>query len=59
MHRSSNRHPKLDGLKQDVTSVGEALALLDILALGRQEIEAGKVTPLADVVARLRAKQAA
>ncbi|MCC7516887.1 MAG: type II toxin-antitoxin system Phd/YefM family antitoxin [Pseudomonadales bacterium] len=37
----------------------ETLALLKILALGNQDIAAGKVKPVADVVARLRAKQAA
>ena len=47
---------------QDVASyeeTQETLALLKILALGNREIEAGKVTPVADVVARLRAKRAA
>lgn len=47
---------------QDVASyeqTQETLALLKILALGSQEIEAGKVKPVADVVARLRAKRAA
>lgn len=47
---------------QDVASyeeTQETLALLKILALGNQEIDAGKVTPLADVVARLRAKREA
>ena len=45
---------------QDVASyeqTQETLALLKILALGNQEIEAGKVKPVAQVVARLRAKQ--
>ena len=37
----------------------ETLALLKILALGHSELAAGKVKPVADVVARLRAKQAA
>ena len=37
----------------------ETLALLKILALGQQDIEAGRVKPVADVVARLRAKRAA
>lgn len=44
---------------QDVASyeeTQETLALLKVLALGNHEIEAGKVKPLADVVARLRAK---
>lgn len=47
---------------QDVASYEETqeiLVLLKILALGNAEIEAGKVKPVADVVARLRAKQAA
>jgi prevent-host-death family protein len=45
---------------QDVASFEETqdtLALLKILALGNQEIEAGQVKPVADVVARLRAKR--
>ncbi|MEO7560173.1 MAG: type II toxin-antitoxin system Phd/YefM family antitoxin [Nitrosospira sp.] len=44
---------------QDVASyedTQETLALLKILALGNQEIEAGKVKPVNDVVARLRTK---
>ena len=47
---------------QDVASFEKTqatLALLKILALGTQEIEAGKVKPLTQVVARLRAKLAA
>lgn len=47
---------------QDVASfeeTQEALALLKVLALGNQEVVAGRVKPVADVVARLRAKQAA
>ena len=47
---------------QDVASyeeTQETLALLKILALGNAEIEAGKVKPVGEVVARLRAKQAA
>ena len=35
----------------------ETLALLKILALGNQEIAEGKVTPLANVARRLRAKK--
>jgi prevent-host-death family protein len=45
---------------QDVASfeeTQETLALLKILALGNQEAAAGKVKPVADVVARLRAKR--
>ena len=37
----------------------EALAMLKILALGNQDVSAGKLKPVADVVARLRAKRAA
>jgi prevent-host-death family protein len=47
---------------QDVASYEETqatLALLKILALGTEEVAAGKVTPVADVVARLRAKRSA
>ena len=47
---------------QDVASyeqTQETLALLKLLALGNAEIEAGKVKPVADVVARLRAKRSA
>lgn len=35
----------------------ETLALLKILALGNQDVEAGKLTPATDVIARLRAKR--
>ncbi|MGJ7512508.1 type II toxin-antitoxin system Phd/YefM family antitoxin [Variovorax sp. GT1P44] len=47
---------------QDVASfeeTQETLALLKILAIGNQELARGKVKPIADVVARLRAKRAA
>ena len=47
---------------QDVASyeeTQETLALLKILALGNQDMAAGKVKPVANVVARLRAKRAA
>jgi prevent-host-death family protein len=37
----------------------ETLALLKILSLGQQDIEAGRIRPVPDVVARLRAKQSA
>lgn len=46
---------------QDVASfeeTQETLALLKILALGNQDVAAGKVKPVADVVTRLRAKRA-
>jgi prevent-host-death family protein len=47
---------------QDVASfeeTQETLALLKILALGNQDIEAGNVKSVVEVVARLRAKRAA
>ncbi|MBS0315529.1 MAG: type II toxin-antitoxin system Phd/YefM family antitoxin [Proteobacteria bacterium] len=47
---------------QDIASfeeTQETLALLKILALGNQDVEAVRVKPVADVVARLRAKRAA
>ena len=46
---------------QDVASyeaTQETLALLKVLALGQREVAAGKVKPLSDVVARLKAKKA-
>ena len=46
---------------QDVASfeeTQETLALLKILALGQQDVEAGRVKPVAGVVAQLRAKRA-
>jgi prevent-host-death family protein len=46
---------------QDVASFEEAqetLALLKIVALGNQEVVAGKIKPVEKVVARLRAKRA-
>jgi prevent-host-death family protein len=45
---------------QDVASYEETqktLALLKLLALGNQDVEANRTRPLADVVKRLRAKQ--
>jgi prevent-host-death family protein len=46
---------------QDVASfeeTQETLAMLKILALGNQDVAAGKVKPVAGVVTRLRAKRA-
>jgi len=43
---------------QDVASfeqTQETLALLKILAIGSQDIEAGRMTPARDVIARLKA----
>lgn len=45
---------------QDVASfeeTQETLALLKILALGNQEVEAGKVKPVAKIFAQLRARR--
>jgi prevent-host-death family protein len=45
---------------QDVASyeaTQETLALLKLLAIGSQDVAAGRVRPLAQVVARLRAKK--
>jgi len=36
----------------------ETLAMLKILALGQQEVTAGKVKPATEVIARLRGKRA-
>ena len=47
---------------QDVASyeeTQETLALLKILALGQQDLAAGRVKPVSEVVARLRAKRTA
>lgn len=46
---------------QDITSyeeTQETLALLKLLALGNQDIEAGRTNPARDVVERLRSKGA-
>lgn len=46
---------------QDVASfeeTQETLALLKILAIGQQDVEKGRIKPVAEVVARLRAKRA-
>ena len=46
---------------QDVATFDETqetLALLKILALGNQEVAAGKVKPATEVIARLRSKRA-
>lgn len=47
---------------QDVASfeeTQETLALLKLLALANQDVEAGRVTPVSTVVARLRKKKMA
>jgi prevent-host-death family protein len=67
-HLAKQREPmvitqngKAKAVLQDVASfeeTQETLAMLKILALGNQDVAAGKVKPAADVVARLRAKRA-
>ena len=47
---------------QDVASfeeTQETLALLKILALGNQDVTAGKIKPVAEIVSRLRKKHTA
>lgn len=47
---------------QDVVSyeeTQETLALLKILAMGNQEVESGRVTPVGEAAARLRARRVA
>ncbi|MBK1688806.1 type II toxin-antitoxin system Phd/YefM family antitoxin [Rubrivivax gelatinosus] len=56
---TENGEPK--AVLQDMasyTETQETLALLAMLALGQQEVDAGEVVPAAEVVARLRAKRA-
>jgi len=67
LHLSEQREPlvitqngEAKAVLQDVASfeeTQETLALLKILALGNQDVEAGRVKPVAGVVARLRAKR--
>jgi prevent-host-death family protein len=64
---SENREPlvitqngEAKAVLQDVISyeaTQESLALLKLLALGNQEVAAGKVKPVGVVVARLKAKK--
>ena len=54
------QHGEAKAILQDVVSfeeTQETLALLKILALGNQDVAAGRVRPVVDVVARLRAKR--
>ena len=67
-HLADHREPMIitqngeaKAVLQDVASFEESqetLALLKILALGKQDVAAGKVRPVAEVIARLRAKHA-
>ena len=66
LHLAEQRQPMIitqngeaKAVLQDVASyeeTQETLALLKILALGNQDIEAGKTRPLAEVAKRLRNK---
>lgn len=66
-HLSEQREPlvitqngEAKAVLQDVASFEETqqtLALLKILAIGNQDLEAGRVKPVAEVVERLRAKR--
>lgn len=52
---------KAEAVLQDVASfeeTRETLALLKILALGSQDVEAGRAKPVADIANRLRTKHA-
>ena len=65
---TANREPLLitqngeaKAVLQDVASYEQAqetLALLKVLALGNQDLTAGRVKPVAQVLTRLRAKRA-
>jgi hypothetical protein len=60
-HKGRNKNGEAKAVRQDVASFEETqktLALLKILALGHQDVAAGKVQPADNVVARLRAQQA-
>jgi prevent-host-death family protein len=67
-HLAENREPlvitqngEAKAVLQDVVSfeeTQETLALLKILAIGQQDVEESRIKPVADVVARLRAKRA-
>ena len=67
LHLSEQRQPlvitqngEAKAVLQDVASfeeTQETLALLKVLALGSQDIAAGRLKPVADVVGRLRAKK--
>ena len=66
-HLAENRKPlvitqngEAKAVLQDVASfeeTQETLALLKVLALGQQDVEAGRLRPVGDVVAGLRAKR--
>jgi prevent-host-death family protein len=54
------RNGEAKGVIQDIDSyeqMQETLTLLKILALGRREVEAGKMRPAADVIAQFRERE--
>lgn len=54
------RHGEAKAVLQDVRSfeeTRETLALLKVLAIGNRDVEQGRVKPVTEVVARLRAKR--
>ncbi len=53
------QHGEAKAVLQDVASwdaTQETLALLKLLALGQREVEAGEVSPIAQAVERIRAR---
>ena len=56
--RNSSQAKPVSYAKASFEKTPETVALLKILALGYQETAAGKVKPVAEVIARLRAKRA-
>lgn len=51
-------HGEAKAVLQDVTQYEETLALLKVLALTNKQVEDGKVRPVKETFARLRARQA-
>ena len=54
------QHGEAKAVLQDIDSfetAQETMALLKILALGNRQIEAGRVQPAAEVIARLRERR--
>jgi PHD/YefM family antitoxin component YafN of YafNO toxin-antitoxin module len=52
---ASTREPMVITQNGEAKATQETLALLKILAIGNQDIEAGRTKPARDVVARLKA----
>lgn len=54
---TSREPPSLDGREQAAGHAedAETSALLALLALGQQDVDAGRIAPAMDVIARLRA----